>query len=415
MVARAEDPSVAAARLAVVIGPLMLRSKEEEVTRVVLDVTAVRDSTVLLMRHSAHIFQHNCWFLRPFLGAYTLQEGNASPGGGEGGETILEVDADGIIWEGTRCKPGSEVDASGWGRLPARTGDGGGERMVMAAKFGERTLLLAFAGESSEQGIDMGEEVVISEESGGAGASEKVTRRFTGAFLRPLPWQAAIASWARANVSLGWDEEAHPADLQELWRLSFPDQEPPARKDVRWNALGFQQTDPATDFRGAGMLALSLMLALARDHTQAHCAMMANASAPPAGTPPDAQDPVGGYGYPYACGLINVTHMLMDLALLLPAAAAGSQGSNARFPNKRAASCRRALGGLLLSDKDSFHALFVAATKVLDEEWSKGTRKYMSFNAVLDRVRPRVRAALRHPELSGPGDLERLMLLAPRA
>ena len=55
-----------------------------------------------------------CRFLRPFLGAYTLREGTASPGGGESGETILEVDADGIIWEGKRCKPGSEVDASGY-------------------------------------------------------------------------------------------------------------------------------------------------------------------------------------------------------------------------------------------------------------------------------------------------------------
>ena len=42
----------------------------------------------------------------------------------------------------------------------------------------------------------------------------------------------------------------------------------PARKDPRWSALGFQQADPATDFRGAGMVALQLMRALAREHTQ---------------------------------------------------------------------------------------------------------------------------------------------------
>jgi len=173
--------------------------------------------------------------------------------------------------------------------------------MVVAAKFGDRTLLLAFAGDAAVDGIDMGEEVVLAGDASEGGPAERVARRFTGGFMRPLQWQAAIESWARSNVTLGWNEEAHPADLQarsirkielicafaagllrvkfrgtegflwwtqELWRLSFPDREAPARKDPRWSALGFQQADPATDFRGAGMVALQLMLALAREHTQ---------------------------------------------------------------------------------------------------------------------------------------------------
>lgn len=33
-----------------------------------------------------------------------------------------------------------------------------------------------------------------------------------------------------------------------------------ARKTRQWQELGFQGTDPATDFRGAGLLALETLL-----------------------------------------------------------------------------------------------------------------------------------------------------------
>jgi hypothetical protein len=113
---------------------------------------------------------------------------------------------------------------------------------------------------------------------------------------------------------------------------------------------------------------------------QVHCAMLANASATTGGAGGGAD----AFGYPYACGLINVVHMLLDITRLLPVAAGpanaqvlaraapkpasgrahdrrrargqGDGGAGARFPNKRAAACRRALGGLLLSDKVLFHA-----------------------------------------------------------
>ena len=39
--------------------------------------------------------------------------------------------------------------------------------------------------------------------------------------------------------------------------------------------LGFQQQDPATDFRGAGMLPLKELMVLAKSDTQHYCAMLA--------------------------------------------------------------------------------------------------------------------------------------------
>jgi len=55
--------------------------------------------------------------------------------------------------------------------------------------------------------------------------------------------------------------------LAQLWVLCFPDGGPaPDGKSERWKDAGFQGTDPATDFRGGGIFALSNLLHLGRAH-----------------------------------------------------------------------------------------------------------------------------------------------------
>jgi len=110
--------------------------------------------------------------------------------------------------------------------------------MVAAAKFEDRTLVLCFAGDWAQDGLAEIEEVVIEEGADGPGLQERITRRFAGRFLRPLPWQEQIEKWAAQNVGLAWDEELHASEVLELWRLSLPGTDPPARKDTRWNLLG---------------------------------------------------------------------------------------------------------------------------------------------------------------------------------
>ena len=101
----------------------------------------------------------------------------------------------------------------------------------------------------AQEGLAEIEEVVIEEGADGQGLQERVTRRFSGRFQRALPWQETVAAWAAEHVGQTWDEEVHPSELQELWRLSMPGTEAPTRKDPRWGMIGFQQQDPATDFR----------------------------------------------------------------------------------------------------------------------------------------------------------------------
>eukprot|EP00756_Hemistasia_phaeocysticola_P001140 Hpha_TRINITY_DN10817_c0_g2::TRINITY_DN10817_c0_g2_i1::g.23296::m.23296 len=49
---------------------------------------------------------------------------------------------------------------------------------------------------------------------------------------------------------------SHEALLQRLWKALHKGEEYPARKGGHWEALGFQGRDPATDFRGGGVLSL---------------------------------------------------------------------------------------------------------------------------------------------------------------
>lgn len=48
-------------------------------------------------------------------------------------------------------------------------------------------------------------------------------------------------------------------------------------------------------------------------------------------------------------------------------------------------------------------------SQVLDEEWMASARRYLHFNAVLTKVKNRVRAALRDRSMSCVADLARLL------
>ena len=363
----------------------------------------VREATKLLIREGADIFKHSCWFLRPWMGVYALRLTDGRDAGeGETGANLwseLVIDADGMRWEGQAAKAGTEVDASGWGRFPLRGGDGM-RSMVAAGKFDDRMLVLCFAGEVAQEGLAEIEEVVWEEGPEGGGLQERTRRRFTGRFSRALPWQEQVEAFKREQVGVVWEEERHAAELFELWRVSMPGTEPPARKDQRWGQLGFQQQDPATDFRGAGMLALQALLHFAKTDTELYCAILSRSR----GASPEQ-------GYPFACGGINIVHMLLDLLLLLPGKRSEAEAQTQRndeasmlhtgiggignpkdqFPNKRGTACRRALGMLLAQDPHAFSHLFAAAMLVLDDEWCASARSYLQFNAVLARVLPRVR------------------------
>ena len=89
--------------------------------------------------------------------------------------------------------------------------------------------------------------------------------------------------------------------LLNLWNKLMDDNETDIRKPD-WPAIGFQGKDPATDFRGMGMLSLHQLVYLANEHTK-RCKRMLSTS----------NHPVKGYSF--AITGIHLTHLTLSLLL----------------------------------------------------------------------------------------------------
>ncbi|KAJ3159567.1 ELMO domain-containing protein 1 [Geranomyces michiganensis] len=71
---------------------------------------------------------------------------------------------------------------------------------------------------------------------------------------------------ARAATRFDSDDPSHVAQLFTLWDLALPTQPRPPRESEQWIKLGFQGRDPATDFRGMGLLGLDNLVFFAQRH-----------------------------------------------------------------------------------------------------------------------------------------------------
>lgn len=73
--------------------------------------------------------------------------------------------------------------------------------------------------------------------------------------------------YQHSEMCLIWFQGA----LKELWAHAFPDTPFAGVKNQKWTDMGWQRDDPASDFRGAGFVALQNMLYMARvSHQMTH-------------------------------------------------------------------------------------------------------------------------------------------------
>lgn len=100
---------------------------------------------------------------------------------------------------------------------------------------------------------------------------------------------------ARLDESYDRENEEHESKLESLWECLLPGQERQGgRLSKEWNRIGFQQSDPASDFRGGGALALDQLLHIASNRTSVARNMIVQPSDESA-------------RYPWACVGINLT------------------------------------------------------------------------------------------------------------
>ncbi|XP_038063357.1 ELMO domain-containing protein 2-like [Patiria miniata] len=98
----------------------------------------------------------------------------------------------------------------------------------------------------------------------------------------------------------------HEEKLIKLWNLLMPDTQLEGRISKQWGTIGFQGDDPATDFRGMGMLGLLNLIYFAETYNKAARHVLSHSHHPQ-------------FGYSYAVVGINMTstayHLLQDGAL----------------------------------------------------------------------------------------------------
>jgi len=85
----------------------------------------------------------------------------------------------------------------------------------------------------------------------------------------PAPSEAALVNLSGIDTDLHTPfkptQEVHEQLLEQLWEGAFPGQEY-MRVTPQWQQLGFQSDDPATDFRGGGLLSLRCLVFFAEHY-----------------------------------------------------------------------------------------------------------------------------------------------------
>lgn len=113
-------------------------------------------------------------------------------------------------------------------------------------------------------------------------------------------YNSLIRDVTELKKSYSTDNATHEATLLSLWDCLRPDEKLKERRCKQWGELGFQGTDPATDFRGMGYLALLQLHHLANTRTELARNLLLKSQHPE-------------QGYPFALVGIHTTSFLSTL------------------------------------------------------------------------------------------------------
>uniref|UniRef100_A0A0D3HR08 ELMO domain-containing protein n=1 Tax=Oryza barthii TaxID=65489 RepID=A0A0D3HR08_9ORYZ len=151
--------------------------------------------------------------------------------------------------------------------------------------------------------------------------------------LSPLQEERLRFLRQRLNVPFDSSSVKHQDALKELWRLAYPSRQLPPLKSDLWKEMGWQNSDPATDFRAGGFMSLENLIYFARNY-------------------PDS------------------FHSLLHKA-------DGKMGTKVSSQFVQ----------LLREDEMAFDNLFCMAFQMLDAQWLTRQASYMEFNEVLKSMR----------------------------
>ncbi|ELR18129.1 ELMO/CED12 family protein [Acanthamoeba castellanii str. Neff] len=171
--------------------------------------------------------------------------------------------------------------------------------------------------------------------------------------------------WCLACTPYDSADKQHEEELMALWQAVCPDTQLTDRVTPQWKQIGFQGNDPATDFRGMGLLGLTTILYFARHHGDTLSALLKQ-----------------GRSYPWASTGINLTQMLFK-SLKLDEALIRAADSSERWDTPLFH---------FMTTKDNeeerslFEEVFCQCFLLFDRIWVGSNAGYMDFPVVLNKV-----------------------------
>lgn len=157
------------------------------------------------------------------------------------------------------------------------------------------------------------------------------------------------------------DNPVHEQMLITLWETLFPEEELKSRVSPQWKILGFQGNDPATDFRGMGLLAVKHLLYMATHYTTLLKEL--------------CQNQTDDHYYPVATAGINMSKFLFDFFR--------SQPDNNQ---------------ILITHPSCLEEIYVTCLQVFDTTWAELEATYFDFTKVINTVSDKIKECFRESQ-----------------
>ncbi|KAH9706535.1 ELMO domain-containing protein [Citrus sinensis] len=219
----------------------------------------------------------------------------------------------------------------------------------------------------------------------------------------------------RLEVPFDGSQVEHQDALKQLWRLAYPGRELPPLKSELWKEMGWQGTDPSTDFRGGGFISLENLIFFAKKYPvcpfleidmdlfylkqlRFYYLLLEVVGRDSFQRLLHKQDGTRAeWEYPFAVAGINISFMLIQMLDLQSGKPSSSAGI--RFLE------------LLEKDEMAFDNLYCVAFRMMDAQWLAKRATYMEFNDVLKSTRAQLERELKLEDVSCVRDLPAYNLL----
>lgn len=212
------------------------------------------------------------------------------------------------------------------------------------------------------------------------------TKRIIPPLLSPLQEVRLKSLQQRMEVPFDGSSWEHQDALMQLWRLAYPGRQLPPLKSDLWKEMGWQGSDPSTDFRGGGYISMENLIFFAKTYPEAFQSLLHKSEGKRA-----------EWEYPFAVAGINISFMLIQMLDL-------QSGKPSSFAAIRFLE-------FLSEDAMAFDNLYCVAFQMMDAQWLAKRASYMEFNDVLKSTRTQLERELALEDISCVKDLPAFNLL----